>query len=152
MGANFNKNFKDLILGMVLGITITFALPQTISLLGHRLEWIPYDEVVVRDFSLDENYIYLTVTFNKIECEYQYLDVFAETLSTWERLEWIDVDGPQGNRHQGEHTLSLRLELPEGRQRISDRIQVMTRHRCGASRDIVDRILFSDHLANAREL
>jgi len=79
---NFLDFFLGLILGSLLSIVITERLPFTL------FDPVPYKNVEVTQFEQDDIFLYFSATFEKIECELQRFDVFAETFDRWERLEW----------------------------------------------------------------
>lgn len=126
----------NLFTGALVGLAL--SLPFT-----DLLEPVPYNNVVVEEFYRDGDYLNTTISFTKRGCVFQYLQVFGETLSTWERLVWTDVEGRQGDRAAGDHTIRLVVALGGN---THSRIQIVTRHECDG--EVVDRVLLERDLAD----
>ena len=116
---------RDLVLSSAVGIFLG------LSILGYNnmTNPNPYGEVVLREFTPVEDGYYLEANFEKYDyCTFERLTVFGFIAGEWVILEWRSVDGDQGDRDAGYHTLRLLINT----QRTDfDRIGVRTRHLCG---------------------
>jgi len=131
------RNFVDFLVGGF--VCLALALPFT-----DLFEPRPYTNVVVEQFyQQPDGTLNITVSFTKRGCTFQHLEVYGETLLTWEPLEWFDTEGERGDRPEGEHTISLAVALGDS---VHERILVVTRHECDDR--VVDGVLIERVLAD----
>lgn len=96
---------------------------------------VPYHNVDVRNLVVSEDTVSLIATFEKNdECTYVNLGVFGGNLGEWDRLDWEDLDVPQGDRFAGHQTLRMRIMI----DKPYEVIEVRTRHDCDGEK--VDKI------------
>lgn len=131
MSANKRRTL-DLIVGMVLGLLLMVPIMHSRGYFSP----VPFSYVSTDEVFEDGGLLYVTATFTKTDqCVFEKLGVFGENLGAWRELRWEDVDGPSGDRIEGQHTLRLVIDVRFGPYTV---IEIRTRHDCnGRKKDSI---------------
>lgn len=120
--------------GVLFGLLVSLPSPQV----------VPYENPQIISIEEEaEGSVVVTVSFDKKfnDCTFATLRVNGLVDGEYYTdLEWEDVDGDEGDRIAGNHTIRLRIFLVEG----VEFVQVVTRHYCGDRK--VDLVLFEKNL------
>ena len=125
------RTIKTAVVGMALGMML--SLPPAIYFLTLPTE--PYtnvEKISIRKYG-DE--VRIIASFHKNDdCVFVDIGVFGGILGQWDKVEWRDMDEPQGDRIAGRHTIRMIVSLDKPYQTI----EVRTRHDCNGEK--VDKI------------
>lgn len=131
MSANKRRAY-DSIFGMVLGLLLMVPIMNSRG----YFDPVPFSYVSTDEVAEEGGILYLSATFTKTDqCIFEKLGVFGESLGAWRQLRWEDVDGPSGDRIEGQHTLRLAIDVRSGPYTT---IEIRTRHDChGRKKDSI---------------
>lgn len=87
----------------------------------------PYKNVNLLGHWQDGSDYYVHVEFEKLACEFLWLEVYGLSEGGPSSLSWNDIDGEKGDREPGLHGFTLQIDL-EGKQFSS--LEIVTRHLC----------------------
>lgn len=90
---------------------------------------VPYRDVHIIEQWRDGEWLHVTATFIKTECEFRKLVVLGHELGESRVLPWEDREEPAGDRLRGLQTLRINI----GDAFDMDRVEIRTRHDCGGS-------------------
>lgn len=123
----------------IFGVGVASLLLTPLAAWYYLLPVSPYEDVVLISTSnSEEGVLHVVATFVKNEeCSFVDLGVFGNSLGEWDRLDWFDLDEPQGDRLAGEQTLRIGVQV-DGQY---DPIEIRTRHDCGGTK--TDRVFLT---------
>lgn len=132
---------KDFLIGAIASIII-FGPVLYAHVSEPKLDeelFVPYENVLLLEEELINNTLLIRVQFDKLDCEFVYLQTVGFTLGIPERLPWVDINGDAGNREPGTHVIELQIALTN--DVVYDYVEIRTRHTCDG--ETVDRTLLT---------